>query len=104
MYYCTIIKGQCTSSSINRSVAKSLAQARDCEVTFRTLHVIAHFGTALRPMFSLFMPVGHIATVLDLDNAAETMELRKHRAHAPLLLAENLGRGQSAINTGQSSI
>ena len=27
------------------------------------------------------------------------MELRKHKAQAPLLLAENLGRGQSAIYT-----
>ncbi len=56
-------------------------------------------------MFSLFMPVGHIATVRDLGNAAETnklMELHKHRVHAPLLLAENLGR--SAIYNVQRSI
>ena len=58
-------------------------------------------------MFSLFMPVGHIATAWDLGNVAEkttTMELRKQRAHTPLLLAENLGWGQSAINKGQRSI
>ncbi len=31
----------------------------------------------------------------------QTMELHKHKAHAPLLLAEKLSRGQSAINKGQ---
>ncbi len=56
------------------------------------------------PDVSLFMPVGHIATTRDLGNAAETIELRKHRVHAPLLLAENLDRGQSAIYKVQSSI
>ena len=36
----------------------------------------------------------------------QTMELRKHTCtvHAPLLLAENLGRGQGAICKVQRSI
>ena len=39
------------------------------------------------------MPVGHIATALELGNAAEIhIELRKHAAFVPFLLAEKLGR------------
>ncbi len=54
----------------------------------------AHFGTALRPMVFLFMPVGHIATAATLVTQPKyTLELRKHTAHALLLLAEKLGRG-----------
>ena len=49
------------------------------------------------------MPVGHIATARGLSNAAEqTNELCKHRARAPLLLAEKLRRGQSVINRRSS--
>ncbi len=59
---------------------------------------------ALHSMFFLFMPAGHIATDRDLGNAAETMELRKHKAQAASLLAENLGQGQSAICKVQHSI
>ncbi len=44
--------------------------------------------------FFLFMLVGHKPIARDLDQAAE-IELRKHRAHASLLLAEQLGQGQS---------
>ena len=50
------------------------------------------------PMFFLFG-----ATAPVLDNAAEkTMQLHKHRAHAPLVLAEKLGRAPNAI--GERSI
>ncbi len=58
-------------------------------------------------MFFLFMPADHIhaAMARDLGNAAETniMELHKHKAHASLLLAEKLSRGQSAINIQRST-
>ncbi len=63
---------------------------------------------ALFPMFFLFMPAGHITMAWDLvTQPKQTMELRKHNAQAPLLsllLAENLGRGQSAIYKVQCSI
>ncbi len=65
----------------------------------------AHFGTALRPTFSLSIPVGHIQRLRTLETQPkQTMELRKHKAHTTLVLAENLGRGQSAIKKGQRSI
>ncbi len=66
-------------------MAKSLAQAhpiiiyllvhfqnttRDIKSHFYARE--AYFGTALRPMFSIFIPVAHMATVRDLGNAAET--------------------------------
>ena len=38
-------------------------------------------------MFSIF-----VAMAKDLGYATETMELRKHRIHVPLLLAESLGQ------------
>ncbi len=50
-------------------------------------------------MVFLFMPVWNIITARDLANTAETnVELCKHRAHTPRLLAEKLRLGQSAIN------
>ncbi len=39
-----------------------------------------------------------------VTQSKQTMGLRKHRVHAPLRLAEKLGRGQSALNKGQRSI
>ncbi len=50
-----------------------------------------HFDMVLLPLFFLFMSVWHTATVRDLGNAAET----NCWAHAPLLLAEKLRRGQN---------
>ena len=43
------------------------------------------------------MPVGHIATVRYLGDAAE-INTSEYRVHAPLLWAETLGRGQRVIN------
>ncbi len=49
------------------------------------------FQHSVAPNVFPFTPVGQIATAKDLSNAVETVELRKQRVHAPLLLAENLG-------------
>ncbi len=56
-------------------------------------------------MSFLFMAAGHIAMARDLGNTAETNNgITETYAHAPLLLAENLGRGQNAICKVQRSI
>ncbi len=53
---------------------------------------------ALLPLFS-FHACRYTPMAPDLSSAAkESIELRKHRAHMPLVLSEKLGWGQSVIN------
>ncbi len=67
----------------------------------RSLRKKSPFRHSIAPNIFPFNACRAYSNGRDLGNAADTNnELRKHRVHRPLLLAENLGRDQSAINKG----